>query len=50
MRATKQHFEFIADLCSPCVPNAGSLDSVNPNGYECYDVPADWRYDYGDRS
>lgn len=34
-------------LCSPCVPNAGDLDSgfttdeVN-EGYECYVVPQDW--------
>lgn len=33
-----------ARLCSPCVPNAGDLDSLDPeNGFECYDVPADWR-------
>ena len=31
------------DLCSPCVPNACSLESPNPSGYEGYDVPADWR-------
>lgn len=36
-----------AKLCSPCVPNAGDLDSgfttdeVN-EGYECYVVPQDW--------
>lgn len=33
-----------ANLCSPCVPNCGNLDSLNPDGYECYDVPPDWRY------
>ena len=32
----------IADLCSPCVPNAGNLDSKDPDGEECYDVPVDW--------
>jgi hypothetical protein len=32
-----------ANLCSPCVPNAGNLDSLNSDGYECYDVPPDWR-------
>lgn len=32
-----------AKLCSPCVPNAGDLDSRDPDGYECYDVPEDWR-------
>lgn len=31
------------DLCSPCCPNAVSLESPNPNGYEGYDVPPDWR-------
>lgn len=29
--------------CSPCVPNAGDLESLDPEGYECYDVPPDWR-------
>lgn len=33
-----------ANLCSPCVPNCGNLDSLNPDGYECYDVPPDWRH------
>lgn len=38
-----------ADLCSPCVPNAGSLDSINPEGFKCYDVPETWRWcDGGD--
>ena len=32
----------IAGLCSPCVPNAGNLDDKDPDGEECYDVPADW--------
>lgn len=32
------------DLCSPCVPNCGDLDNPNPEGYQAYDVPADWRY------
>lgn len=32
-----------ARLCSPCVPNCGDLDSLDPNGYDCYDVPPDWR-------
>ena len=31
-----------ANLCSPCVPNAGNLDSKDPDGYECYDAPANW--------
>lgn len=36
------------DLCSPCVPNACSLESPNPDGYEGYDVPADWRWNDGE--
>lgn len=32
-----------ARLCSPCVPNCGDLDSLDPDGYECYDVNPDWR-------
>jgi hypothetical protein len=28
--------------CSPCVPNAGDLDSKDADGVECYDLPADW--------
>lgn len=32
-----------ANLCSPCVPNCGDLDSLNPDGYECYTVPEDWK-------
>lgn len=31
-------------LCSPCVPNAGNLDNPDPDGYQAYDVPLDWRY------
>lgn len=37
-------FQTKANLCSPCVPGAGNLDSLNPDGYDCYDVPNDWRY------
>lgn len=35
-------------LCSPCVPNCGDLDSEfnDEGGYECYDVPPDWRDDH----
>ena len=33
-----------ARLCSPCVPNAGDLDSLDDDGYECYGIPDDWRY------
>lgn len=32
-----------ARLCSPCVPNAGDLDSLDEGGYECYGIPSDWR-------
>lgn len=32
-----------ARLCSPCVPNAGDLDSLDEDGYECYGIPDDWR-------
>lgn len=39
----KSPFHEAYDLCSPCVPNCGNLDSRNPDGYQCYDVPADWR-------
>ncbi len=39
----KSPFQEACDLCSPCVPNCGNLDSRNPDGYQCYDVPADWR-------
>lgn len=35
------------ELCSPCVPNACSLDSPYPGGYEGYDVPGNWRYKDG---
>lgn len=35
------------DLCSPCVPNACSLESPDPDGYEGYTVPDNWRYDNG---
>lgn len=33
-----------AKLCSPCVPNAGDLDSLDDDGYECYGIPDDWRH------
>lgn len=29
-------------LCSPCVPNAGDLDSPDPDGWECYGLPPDF--------
>lgn len=32
-----------AKLCSPCVPNAGDLDSLDDDGYECYGIPDEWR-------
>ena len=39
---TKSDVTTHANLCSPCVPNAGNLDSKDPDGYECYDAPTDW--------
>ena len=39
---TESPYKINADLCSPCVPNAGNLDSKNIDGYECYDVPESW--------
>lgn len=36
-----------ARLCSPCVPNAGDLDSKDKeDGFDCYDVPPEWYADY----
>lgn len=33
-----------ARLCSPCCDNAGNLDEIDlENGFDCYDVPPDWR-------
>lgn len=33
----------VRSLCSPCIPNAGDLDSgLDPQGYPCYGLPADW--------
>ena len=34
--------------CSPCVPNAGDLDNLDPDGVECYDVPENWRSSFYD--
>ena len=28
--------------CSPCVPGAGNLDSLDPDGVECYTLPSEW--------
>lgn len=36
-----------ADLCSPCVPGACNLSSPNPDGYECFDVPPEWKRQCG---
>lgn len=33
-----------ARLCSPCIPNAGDLDSLDDSGCDTYGVPADWYY------
>jgi hypothetical protein len=33
--------------CSPCVPNAGDLDNLDPDyGIECYGLPEDWLSNY----
>lgn len=40
---TESPYTTKAKLCSPCVPNAGDLDSLNENGYTCYDVPPEWK-------
>lgn len=40
--AMKTPFLTKARLCSPCVPNAGDLDSPDPDGYTCYAVEPDW--------
>jgi hypothetical protein len=33
----------VNSLCSPCVPNAGDLDSgLDDSGYECYGIPDSW--------
>lgn len=29
-------------LCSPCVPNAGDLDTPDGNGYQCYAPNPEW--------
>lgn len=34
-----------ARLCSPCCPNAGDLNNLDENGYECYGVPKEWLYE-----
>ena len=34
--------------CSPCVPNAGDLDNLDPEGVECYTVPENWRSSFYD--
>lgn len=36
-------FKGMFQLCSPCVPNAVSLESPSDVGAEGYDVPPDWR-------
>lgn len=43
-------YRTFADKCSPCVPGACSLDSLNPAGFECYDVPPSWRRSDGEVS
>ena len=41
-------FTTFANPCSPCVPNAGDLDNLDPDGIECYNVPENWRSSYYD--
>lgn len=37
-------YKTYAQLCSPCVPNCGDLDSLDDStGELCYDVPPEWR-------
>ncbi len=34
----------VDSLCSPCVPNAGDLDTdEDEDGYECYGLPEQWK-------
>lgn len=34
---------YVRSLCSPCVPNAASLESgFDPHGMLCHAIPADW--------
>jgi hypothetical protein len=36
---------YVSSLCSPCVPNAGDLDSGltdQDSGYQCYGIPSEW--------
>ena len=44
----KSPFVTFARQCSPCVPNAGDLDNLDPDGVECYNVPENWRSSYYD--
>jgi hypothetical protein len=41
----------VKSLCSPCVPNAGDLDSglVESGGFECYGIPLSLRDEEADR-
>ena len=41
-------FVTFANQCSPCVPNAGDLDNLGPDGVECYTVPENWLASYYD--
>lgn len=41
-------FVTFANPCSPCVPNAGDLDNLDPDGVECYTVPENWKADFYD--
>ena len=39
-------FVTFANPCSTCVPNAGDLDNLDPDGVECYAVPENWKADF----
>lgn len=40
---------YVKSLCSPCVPNAGDLDSgFDPHGMKCYGIPSEYAGTDGD--
>ena len=41
-------FITFANPCSHCVPNAGDLDNLDPDGVECYTVPESWLVSFYD--
>lgn len=36
----------MVNVCSPCYPNAGDLDTPNADGIQAYTVPMDWKNQY----